>query len=210
MHGQSARKIVAAAALLACVLAVHEPAYAHKIKIFASGDGRKISGRVYFAGGSGAKPHVDWTLDIIKEIAAAARLSFRLGIIYADISKNTVGKALREKRIKPLSCVPPLRENDVRSSERIVAQMGIEPMLKITKRAGRGPTKSGRFSTYFSWKGESSPITLIPTITTNCTASSRRAFGLRLFRAFRQGSTPFQRCASAVAAAGSPRTPEPC
>ncbi len=48
------------------------------------------------AGGSGARPHVDWCEAIIREIAREEKLAFTLGIIYADIPKERVRKHLRK------------------------------------------------------------------------------------------------------------------
>lgn len=50
------------------------------------------------AGGSGARPHVEWCLDIVREIAREENLHFKLGIAYGDVDKETVKKALKEKR----------------------------------------------------------------------------------------------------------------
>lgn len=38
------------------------------------------------AGGSGARPHVEWCREIIEEIAREEGLSFIMGIAYADIA----------------------------------------------------------------------------------------------------------------------------
>lgn len=89
------------------------------------------------AGGSGARPHVDWCLDIVKEIAAEENLHFKLGVAYGDIEKETVIKALKENRIKPLAFVPELTPQIVEESENIVAQMGVEPFVKLLKEGCR-------------------------------------------------------------------------
>lgn len=82
------------------------------------------------AGGSGARPHVDWCTDIIREIAREERLQFKLGIIYTDVPKELVKKAVKKNGIRPLSCVPPLTSRDVDESTNIVAQVGVEPFIK--------------------------------------------------------------------------------
>ena len=46
------------------------------------------------AGGSGARPHVDWCEAIIREIAAEEKLTFKMGIIYADVPKARVRRHL--------------------------------------------------------------------------------------------------------------------
>ncbi len=82
------------------------------------------------AGGSGARPHVDWCEAIIREIAAEEKLSFKMGIIYADIPKARVRRHLRKGEIVPLTYVPPLTEAMLDESVNIVAQMGVEPIQK--------------------------------------------------------------------------------
>ena len=48
------------------------------------------------AGGSGAKPHLDWTIKIVKEIAEENNLHFKMAIIEADIDKEILYKAFDE------------------------------------------------------------------------------------------------------------------
>lgn len=82
------------------------------------------------AGGSGAKPHLDWCHEIIREIAKENGLTFRLAVIPADIEKKMVLEALSQGRVKPLSFVPEATAKDVEESVHIVAQMGCEPIVK--------------------------------------------------------------------------------
>ncbi|MBF0415637.1 MAG: acyclic terpene utilization AtuA family protein [Magnetococcales bacterium] len=81
------------------------------------------------AGGSGARVHLDWTLEIIQEIAREQQVTYRLGVIPADVTHDAVVQALAEDRILPLTNVPPLTEKVVRASTSIVAQMGAEPVV---------------------------------------------------------------------------------
>ncbi|MCG8570137.1 MAG: DUF1446 domain-containing protein [Spirochaetes bacterium] len=91
---------------------------------------RRIPVIIGTAGGSGAKPHVDWCQSIIEEIAEEESLVFRLGIIYSDIQKEVVQQALQDNKIESLACVPQLTQKDIEDSTYIVAQMGIEPVQK--------------------------------------------------------------------------------
>jgi len=86
------------------------------------------------AGGSGARPHVDWCEAIIREIAREEKLTFTLGIIYADIPKERIRKHLRKGEIVPLAYVPPLTEKMLDDSLHIVAQMGVEPIQEALRR----------------------------------------------------------------------------
>lgn len=81
------------------------------------------------AGGAGARPHVDWTRNIIKEISKEQNYSFPLATIYADIPKETLLKAQVKGKISPLAGAGTLSEEDIRKSVRIVAQMGVEPVI---------------------------------------------------------------------------------
>lgn len=82
------------------------------------------------AGGSGAAPHVEWCREIIDEIAREERLSFRMGIVWADIPHAAVIREVRARRIESLPFVPRLTEPLVRETGSIVAQMGMEPLIR--------------------------------------------------------------------------------
>lgn len=45
------------------------------------------------AGGSGARKHTDWTLDIIEEIAREMEWRARIAVIYADIPYDEIRRA---------------------------------------------------------------------------------------------------------------------
>lgn len=95
------------------------------------------------AGGSGAAPHLAWCRDILYEIAREEKLSFKLGVIAADIPKETAKKALRAGKIHPLSFVPELTEEAIDASCHLVAQMGCEPLIKALE-AGCNVILAGR------------------------------------------------------------------
>ena len=82
------------------------------------------------AGGSGARPHVDWCREIIMEIAREQNLNFKLGVIYADISKDAVLEALASGKTDALHGVTELTPESITRAERIVAQMGVGPIQK--------------------------------------------------------------------------------
>lgn len=82
------------------------------------------------AGGSGGDPHLDWNLDIIKEIAEEKGLSFKLAVIRAETDKSYVVEMLRKGKITPLSPAPDITEDEIGKTTRIVGQMGVEPFIK--------------------------------------------------------------------------------
>ncbi|MCR5660957.1 MAG: DUF1446 domain-containing protein [bacterium] len=83
------------------------------------------------AGGSGARPHVEWCRAIIEEIAREENLSFRMGVVYADVDKEKVCEAVRSGKLLPLDDQPVPTEDEVRECPYIVAQMGPEPLQKM-------------------------------------------------------------------------------
>jgi hypothetical protein len=95
---------------------------------------RKIPVVVGSAGGSGARPHTEWCLEILREIAREEKLHFRLGVVYADFKKEAVLGAMRRGRVSPLAFVPDLTREAVLETEYIVGQMGIEPIIRLLKK----------------------------------------------------------------------------
>lgn len=110
------------------------------------------------AGGSGAKPHVDALLGILKTIAAEHCLSFKLAVIYADMKADTIRQALRENRISPCGPAPELREEAIDKLCNPVAQFGVEPIIEALA-GGAEVIVAGRccdtaiFASYPIWKG---------------------------------------------------------
>jgi len=82
------------------------------------------------AGGSGAKSHLDWCADIVREIAVEGGLTFKLALIEADIDKDLVLHKLEEGHITPLHPAKQLESYDILKTTNVVAQMGIEPMVE--------------------------------------------------------------------------------
>lgn len=82
------------------------------------------------AGGSGGRPHVDLTLDIIREIAKERKLSFKMAVIQSEFDKELVKDNIRQGNITPIHPAKELTETDVDDSVRIVAQMGEEPFME--------------------------------------------------------------------------------
>jgi hypothetical protein len=80
------------------------------------------------AGGAGGAPHLQWTVEIVEEIARAERMSFRLGTIAAEISPELLHEGLASGRTSALAGAPALSRAVVESTGALVAQMGVEPI----------------------------------------------------------------------------------
>ena len=64
---------------------------------------RRIPVLIGSAGGSGAAPHLGWTYDIIRSVAAAEGLRFRLALISADVPRERLSAALAAGEMVPLA-----------------------------------------------------------------------------------------------------------
>lgn len=98
--------------------------------MITTGIREKIPVVIGTAGGSGAKPHLEWCADIIREIAKEHDLHFKMAMIHADMDKEEMKKALAEGKITPLDPAPQLTAEDIDATTNIVGQMGIEPIMK--------------------------------------------------------------------------------
>lgn len=82
------------------------------------------------AGGSGARPHVEFVLDIVREIAREKGLSFKMAVIQSEFEKEFIKENVRRGNVSPLHPAPEITEADVDESVHIVAQMGEEPFIE--------------------------------------------------------------------------------
>src|SRR5437867_6448041 len=80
------------------------------------------------AGHAGGRPHLEWTLDINRELAREHDWHFKLAAIDSEIEKDVLADAFNRGEITPLSPAPPLDDRAIRHAERFVAMMGIEPI----------------------------------------------------------------------------------
>ncbi|KIY01296.1 uncharacterized protein Z520_02848 [Fonsecaea multimorphosa CBS 102226] len=84
------------------------------------------------AGGSGTNAQVDMSVELIKEIVKEnGYRPMKVISIYAEIPKETVRQKFKDNLMSPCGkAVPELKEEDIDSAIKIVAQMGLEPYLK--------------------------------------------------------------------------------
>ena len=78
------------------------------------------------AGSAGARPHLDQTLEIVREIAREDGLSFRMAVVAADVPRAALKAAVAAARVHPMDTMPPLTEKDVDAASHIVGQLGLE------------------------------------------------------------------------------------
>jgi len=82
------------------------------------------------AGSAGAEPHLNATLAIVREIARAEGLHFRLGVLRADMPRPLLLDALRAGKVRGLDGMPDLTEDEIAHAAQIVGQMGMGPFRR--------------------------------------------------------------------------------
>ena len=82
------------------------------------------------AGSAGAAPHLDKTLAMVRDIARADGLRFRLASIRADMPRPLVKEAVRSGRVTPIDSMVPLSEAHIDEASHLVGQMGTEAFCR--------------------------------------------------------------------------------
>ncbi len=95
------------------------------------------------AGGAGTNPQVDFVLDALETALKARGETKKVAVIRSELAKETVAKALSEKRIVTFETEHDLTDADIGAAEHIVAQIGPEPIMAALE-AGPDIVVSGR------------------------------------------------------------------
>lgn len=95
------------------------------------------------AGGSGARPHVEWNWEIIQEIFAETGQTAKTAVIFSDAPKDFVLQKIDDGRTAPCGPVGELTRASVQEATNLVAQMGVEPIIDALQ-AGAQIVLAGR------------------------------------------------------------------
>jgi hypothetical protein len=107
------------------------PAVKRDLKLMlAAGRDHRIPVLIGSAGGAGARPHLDWCVDIINEIASEDGLTGTLAVIPTDIDSGNLHSALANGLIEPMPSGTELTEEAIAGSTQIVAQIGEAPLIR--------------------------------------------------------------------------------
>lgn len=83
------------------------------------------------AGSAGAKPHLDKTLAMVRDIARTEGLHFRMAVIRSDMPRELVKAAIRAGRIRGMgAALPDLTEAEVDGMSQLVGQAGMEAFVR--------------------------------------------------------------------------------
>src|SRR5258706_4347092 len=85
------------------------------------------------AGGAGGRPHVEWMRDIAIELAAENGWRFKMATIQAEVSKDLLLERLASGDVTTFESGIDLTRDRVVKAERIVAQMGPEPIVEALR-----------------------------------------------------------------------------
>ncbi|HVY18100.1 MAG TPA: acyclic terpene utilization AtuA family protein [Rhodopila sp.] len=101
-------------------------------------------------GGAGGAPHLDLVAAMAREIAHQDGLHFKMALIQAEQSKDSVKGRVAAGRVRPLAHQPDLADATIDRSARIVAMMGPEPIARALDN-GAQVVLAGRASDPASW-----------------------------------------------------------
>ncbi|RXZ64981.1 acyclic terpene utilization AtuA family protein [Pelagerythrobacter rhizovicinus] len=110
------------------------------------------------AGQAGGDLNLDWTRDIVLELADELGLSPRIALLRSEQSRETVKRLNAAGRIKPLPPLGALEDATIDACDHIVAALGVEPYVAALE-AGADIVLGGRstdtavLAAYPIWKG---------------------------------------------------------
>ncbi len=81
------------------------------------------------AGQAGGDLNVDWTRDIVLEVASELGLRPKIAMLYSEQSKDTVKTLNAAGKIRPLPPLGALADQTIDQCDHIVAAMGVEPFI---------------------------------------------------------------------------------
>lgn len=142
---------------------------------------RRIPLIIGSAGGSGAKSHVDSTLEIIAEIARENALEFNVAVIYSDLTTEFMRRAA-DGHLFSCGGSPEFDRNVVDKLSNPVAQFGTDPIIEALQK-GVDVIVAGRccdtavFAAYPIWKGYDPGLALHAAKIAECGALCARPVG---------------------------------
>src|SRR5215831_5686554 len=80
-------------------------------------------------GQAGGDMNVDWTKDIVLEVAAELEIEPKIALLYCEQSKASIKAENRAGRVRPLAPHGPLDEGAIDACDHIVAVLGPEPYV---------------------------------------------------------------------------------
>lgn len=105
--------------------------------ILAEGIRNDIPVLIGSAGTAGARPHLDRTVRIVRDLAASNGWHFPLATVDSEVPADRVAQAYREGRLTPLTGAPEISEDTIRAAGHTVAMQGPECFVDALQRGAR-------------------------------------------------------------------------
>lgn len=110
------------------------------------------------SGQAGGDLNLDWTREIVVEVARELGIAPKIACLYSEQSKETIKAKNAAGKIRPLPPMGPLEDATVDSCEHIVAAMGPEPFMAALDAGadiilGGRTTDTAAICCYALWKG---------------------------------------------------------
>lgn len=85
------------------------------------------------SGGAGGEPHLQWTFEILRDVATAEGVSLKVALVHAEQNKEYVKGRLNSGKVNPLGGIDTINEDVIDRASRIVGLMGVEPFQEALK-----------------------------------------------------------------------------
>lgn len=110
------------------------------------------------AGQAGGDLNVDWTRDIVLELATELGVAPRVALLYSEQDRARIKQLNAAGRIRPLPPLGPLTDDTIDACDHIVAAMGVEPFIAALADGaniviGGRATDTAVLACYPIWKG---------------------------------------------------------
>ncbi|MGH6958683.1 MAG: acyclic terpene utilization AtuA family protein, partial [Caulobacteraceae bacterium] len=110
------------------------------------------------AGQAGADPNVDWTLDIVAEVAREQGLNPRIAALYSEIAAETLKAKNAAGKVRALPPLGALDDETMDSFAHIVSLLGVEPYIAALEAGavivvGGRSTDTAVLASFPLWKG---------------------------------------------------------
>lgn len=81
-------------------------------------------------GQAGGDLNLDWTADIVSEVADELRIHPRIAVLHSEQDKRTLKEKNASGKVRPLPPLGDLEDHTIDACEHIVAAMGVEPYIQ--------------------------------------------------------------------------------
>lgn len=109
-------------------------------------------------GQAGGDKNLDWTVDIVTEIANELQSRPKVAVLYSEQQKSVLKAKNAAGRIRPLPPLGPLADDTIDACEHIVAAMGVEPYIEALENGadivlGGRTTDTAVIASFALWQG---------------------------------------------------------